>query len=162
LIAANIANTWHLTSMNGGDVNGPANAAYSSFENLTGGVNNDSFIFSPAGGVSGTLNGGGGAGIDTLDYGLFTAPLIVILTPSATNTNSVAGFRNIIGGSGDDLLIGSTLANTITGNNGRDILMGGGGADNLDGGGGEDILIGGNTTWDGSLTDLTNIRARWI
>jgi len=47
------------------------------------------------------------------------------------------------GGSGDDLLIGNALANTLTGNGGKDDLFGGSGGDSLDGGAGDDQVFGG-------------------
>ena len=51
--------------------------------------------------------------------------------------------ENIIGGYGDDILTGSSLANIVTGGPGRDTLNGGVGNDTLNGGGSDDRLYGG-------------------
>ena len=53
-----------------------------------------------------------------------------------------AKVANVIGGSGEDLVRGNEIANTLFGKNGNDQLIGGGGADNLYGGLGADRLVG--------------------
>lgn len=57
------------------------------------------------------------------------------------------------GGSGNDLILGGTNADTITGGDGDDCILGGDGSDDLDGGSGNDILLGGND--DDTLTGNT-------
>ena len=52
--------------------------------------------------------------------------------------------ENATGGSGNDVLIGNSAANTITGNNGNDTLIGRGGNDILRGGAGVDTVVGGD------------------
>jgi Ca2+-binding RTX toxin-like protein len=47
------------------------------------------------------------------------------------------------GGDGDDILIGSDGADTLTGGAGDDVLLGGAGLDVLDGGPGDNIVIQG-------------------
>jgi Ca2+-binding RTX toxin-like protein len=47
------------------------------------------------------------------------------------------------GGSGNDLIVGNELGNTLAGNGGKDDLFGGGGDDSLDGGLGDDAVFGG-------------------
>jgi len=62
---------------------------------------------------------------------------------AVTNTFVPDYYKNIQdirGGGGNDILIGSTGANTIYGGSGNDILGGGGGGDRLDGGGGTDTV----------------------
>ncbi len=49
----------------------------------------------------------------------------------------------IIGGSGDDYLIGTPLADLIDGGAGNDTLLGGGGLDTIYGGNGNDLIVGG-------------------
>lgn len=46
-----------------------------------------------------------------------------------------------IGGSGNDHLVGTALAETLVGHHGNDTLIGGGGADGLRGGGGDDTFV---------------------
>jgi hypothetical protein len=57
--------------------------------------------------------------------------------------DSDAKIENAEGGSGDDVLIGNALDNTLTGNAGNDLLSGSDGDDSLFGGAGEDRLSGG-------------------
>src|SRR5207237_1047365 len=59
LVALNATNTWTLTGMNAGTLNGQA---FAGMENLTGGTGNDNFIFINSGsGVTGTITGNGGS-----------------------------------------------------------------------------------------------------
>ncbi len=49
--------------------------------------------------------------------------------------------ENAVGGGGDDMIIGNSVANILTGNAGNDTLIGGDGVDSLIGGLGNDIFI---------------------
>jgi serralysin len=49
--------------------------------------------------------------------------------------------ENAFGGSGNDLLIGNAVANTLKGGAGNDLIYGGGGADKLWGGAGSDTFV---------------------
>lgn len=89
-------------------------------------------------------------------------------------------FENVVGGSGNDILMGNSLANTLTGKAGNDILVGNAGNDKLPGGAGRDILIGGRgadvlkggadeeiliagrTTSDALFSNLSDLRTEWI
>jgi Ca2+-binding RTX toxin-like protein len=55
----------------------------------------------------------------------------------------VAGFIQLTanGGSGADVLVGSTGNDTLSGGDGDDVLLGGPGADVLDGGPGDDLVL---------------------
>ena len=56
-------NTWNVTGANAGDV---AGVSFDGFENLNGAVDNeDTFVFAPAGGLTGVVDGGAG-GFDSL------------------------------------------------------------------------------------------------
>ncbi len=77
----------------------------------------------------------GGSGSDTINA-------------SASAANTI-----IVGGTGNDRIIGSATA--------RDILIGGLGRDNLLGGGNDDILIAGRTTRDNFLAALDRLMAVW-
>ncbi|MCB1479112.1 MAG: VCBS repeat-containing protein, partial [Rhodobiaceae bacterium] len=81
----------------------------------------------------------GGSGTDTLDYSEDgTGVSINLATNSASGGNAagdtISGFENVTGGSGNDTLTGDANANVITGNGGSDSIFGGGGNDTLSGG----------------------------
>ena len=97
----------------------------------------------------------GGGGDDTLDGGQgndfarYDQSTMGVVASLVTGTASGAdvGFdtlisiENLIGGSGNDLLIGDANANSLNGGDGNDQLDGGAGADALAGGDGSDIYI---------------------
>ncbi|MFM7780334.1 MAG: calcium-binding protein, partial [Alphaproteobacteria bacterium] len=120
----------------------------------------------------------GGAGNDTINGGegndwlsfsdLFAASqgvtvnLLLGTSSGAAGEDSLISIENLIGGSGNDVLIGSTGANTLYGDAGDDTINGGGGADRAEGGAGNDYIYavigvdvgiggGGNDTLDTSL-----------
>jgi hypothetical protein len=163
LIGANQANTWNITANNGGNLNGAAAFAFVSFENLVGGTGADTFKFSNARSVSGSVNGGGGA--DTLDYSAFTTGVKVNLARGQMTANgvtaAVSNILNVTGGSAADLLVGDGANNTLIGNGGNNVLIGGGGADTLTGGAGQDLLIAGTTSYDSIAAALDAIYASW-
>jgi Ca2+-binding RTX toxin-like protein len=75
----------------------------------------------------------------------WTAGVIVdLVAGTATATGGVSGIRNVIGGNGDDILIGDGADNLLSDGNGNDIVIGGGGDDTLQVGSGRDILLGGS------------------
>ncbi len=90
-----------------------------------------------------TLNGG--LGSDTATYENATAGLTATLdtTLGVVNTGEATGdtyanIENLKGSIYDDILIGNTIANTLTGSAGNDKLVGGDSNDTLDGGDGID------------------------
>ncbi len=102
------ANTWAITGDNQGTIN--TNISFINVQNLTGGANQDTFNFSDGGSVSGTVQGGGGD--TTLDYSSYTSSVNVNFgTNAATGTGSAKNYNNVIGGSGNNTLTGSS-ANT--------------------------------------------------
>jgi Ca2+-binding RTX toxin-like protein len=131
-------------------VNGVAEDTISNIENLIGGSGNDTLTgdqnanFFRGGLGADVLNGG--AGIDTADYSDKTASVAVTLNAATATDVTVAGIvedsirniENLIGGSGNDVLMGDSQANRLEGGTGDDLLRGGGGADVLDGGAGID------------------------
>jgi Ca2+-binding RTX toxin-like protein len=92
-------------------------------------------------GTEGTDTFVGGGGNDTVDYSGRSEDLTITLdnqaNDGATDENDwiQADVENVIGGDGDD---------TIVGNDQRNRLDGGGGDDHLTGNGARDVLIGGN------------------
>jgi Ca2+-binding RTX toxin-like protein len=161
LTGSNAVNYFLVTGADAGQlsaVGGPV--LFSSFENLLGQGGYDIFAFAAGPGISGRIDGGGGAR-DTLDYSALTTGVTVNLQSGSTTNvaGGISGIENVIGGSGNDLVIGDAADNLLQGNGGRDILIGALGADELNGGDGEDLLLGGATLYDldidawGSVTD---------
>ena len=88
----------------------------------------------------------GGKGIDTASYATRRAAVRVSLDNKANDgmrgekDNVRTDVENITGGHGNDLLIGSRLANILRGGNGNDTLIGNSGKDRLLGGPGKNVL----------------------
>ena len=110
-----------------------------------GGTGNDVFILDPDHELpDGTLIDGG-FGSDTLDYSKYITTVNVNLAlGTATGKFTYVGFENVIGGSGNDILVGDDNDNELTGGTGDDRLTGGGGNDRLMGGDGNDIYYFGD------------------
>jgi Ca2+-binding RTX toxin-like protein len=160
---------------------------FEDFENLTGGNENDTFVFSAAGSITGQIDGQGGN--NTLDYSDYPAMVMVgLIAGSATGTGGISNIQNVygsqtatnilfgneednilvggnlpdilLGGDGNDILLGGGGDDGLAGGNGRDIVAGGSGEDDIYGDAGDDILISGNTSYD-DITDYYNITA-WV
>src|SRR4029077_119067 len=88
----------------------------------------------------------GGTGADWAYYNDKTTAVSVTLAGAANASVKVNGvvedavrnIENVLGGSGNDVLVGDGLANSLYGNGGNDVLRGGLGNDVLDGGTGTD------------------------
>jgi hypothetical protein len=144
LIGRNVANTWMITGLNVGSVNG--DFTFTRFANLTGGSANDIFQFSDGAAVSGLVDGK--ASTNTLDYSAYTTSVYVnLLTGAATGTGGIANFRRVLGGQANDILVGDNLTNVLLGQGGRNLIIGEGGADTLTAGSGGDLLIAGRTSF---------------
>ena len=119
-------------------------------EDLVGGGGNDTLV---GNGSANVLDGGpandemrGLGGSDTVDYSARTDWVVVDLSDAAAIDGGEDEFdtvdadvENVLGGAGDDLLIGAAQANALDGGGGDDELDGGGGADVLSGGAGFDV-----------------------
>ena len=109
LVAADADNTWVLSAADAGSLN---EQSFSEIENLTGGAANDTFIFA-GGSISGTIDGG--AGINTFDYSSRTDRVTLNLqSGAATDVVALVNVTRMIGGSGDDILIGRDEDSTWT------------------------------------------------
>jgi Ca2+-binding RTX toxin-like protein len=112
-----------------------------------------------------TLEGGtgndtldGGSGSDTAAYAYRASALVATLASSGTvtinvgsgDTDVLIAIENVLGGSGNDTLVGDAAVNRLAGWSGDDLLSGGGDNDNLDGGAGVDTADYGYAT--GALT----------
>jgi Ca2+-binding RTX toxin-like protein len=111
-------------------------------EKIIGSNFDDSFIA-----ASSNVSFSGGAGIDTVSYQPDLRSIIVDLSLGKANDGSGIGIlssvENVVGGLGNDVLIGDSNTNKLTGGNGNDSLKGNAGDDVLSGGAGNDILFGG-------------------
>ncbi|NBZ89921.1 M10 family metallopeptidase C-terminal domain-containing protein [Stagnihabitans tardus] len=112
-------------------------------DTLTGAAGNDTV----QGGLGlDTLDGG--TNTDTLDYSDKTTEVVALLNGSTFFAVTVGGviedqirnFENLIGGSGNDRLVGDGQANLIEAGAGNDKMQGLGGADTFDGGTGADLV----------------------
>jgi T5SS/PEP-CTERM-associated repeat protein/VCBS repeat-containing protein len=96
----------------------------------------------------------GGPGVDTVKYVSATQTIIVDLTAGtaygdpAIGVDTLTSIENVVGGSGNDVIIGNEVANNLQGGPGDDQLAGQGGDDVLDGGQGTDVAI-----FSGKLSD---------
>lgn len=111
-------------------------------ENIIGGSGDDLLVGNePANRLD------GGAGNDTVSYEGRQSAVNVTLDGAANDghigedDNAIA--ENVIGGNGDDLLVGDGNTNRLDGGPGNDTLDGAAGNDTLNGGDGADTLIGG-------------------
>jgi hypothetical protein len=161
LIGADTPNSWNITGQNNGTVN---SFAFTGFQYLTGGAAADTFFLQPGGGVSGTVDGGGGS--NTLDYSHYSGDVTVDL-PLGTATRIGGGIKNlqnVTGSIGNDMIVGDANANVLIGGTGRNLVIGGGGADSIRtvaANTGDNILIGGTTSYDTNLAALSAIFAEW-
>lgn len=140
LSAANVENlTYTGAAAFAGTGNTLANA-------ITGGAGADTLT---GGAGADTLDGGDG--IDAVSYAAMTAGLTLNLATPAANTGDAQGdvLLNV------ELIVATTLADSLTGDGGNnwfqagtgnDTLQGGGGADTLDGGAGTDTVTYTNST----------------
>jgi Ca2+-binding RTX toxin-like protein len=158
IVGSNADTVWTLTGPNAVTVDG---LSLSGFQSLTGGSGKDRFVFLTGGGVSGSIDGGGG--VNTFDYSQFVGDITVnLMIGTATGVGqSVSNIQNVTGSIGNDLIVGNAQANALTGGTGRNIIIGGGGSDTITGGGGDSILIGGTTAWDADPTALAALMAEW-
>ncbi len=158
-------------------------------DTLVGGPGDDAYYFQTSSGSDlDKITEFAGQGTDTLRFNNQTVAIKINLGVTSNQDvrstqrirlSSGAAIENVIGGSGDDILIGNTLNNTLTGNdgndvlvgangndtlsggNGRDILIGGRGLDNLNGGADDDILVAGYSNSDARISDLTAFQTEW-
>ena len=130
---------------------------YGNHENnyLSGGDGNDSLL---GGHGDDILSGGrgidyfdGGPGIDTADFSYTSSSFQADLsqdqvTFTSGTEESIFYIENIIGGGGNDTLIGDSGKNILSGGQGNDSLLGGGGNDVIIAGTGRDTIDGGSGT----------------
>lgn len=130
----------------------------SDIENLTTGSGNDTITGSSADNVFDAGLGAdvvnGGSGSDTITYASRTSNLSVSIngtandgvTSPAEGDNVTTTMENVIGGSGNDTLSGSTFDNKLVGGDGTDTLTGSSSNDVIVPGAGTDSFTGGSGT----------------
>jgi hypothetical protein len=119
------------------------------FEDLAGGAGNDVLEGNAADNVFYASNGAdhidGRGGNNTFNASGWTEHSTIDLNSTAGNafaTASLTNIQNAIGGSGDDFIYGTAVANRLEGGGGNDVLRGGGGNDTIVGGAGDrDVAV---------------------
>lgn len=108
LIGPNSDNTWNVTALGAGSLNG---AVFSHFTNLTGGSGDDSFIISGIGNISGMIDGGAHSSADSVNYAASSNVVSIALGVDVSNVEV------LVGGGADYTLAAANVPNTwvITG-----------------------------------------------
>lgn len=120
----NATQTWNVTNDNAGNVIGitgvTGSLTFATIQSLTGGNNNDSFVFSDDKVVSGIVDGGAG-GTNILNFANYTTATNVNLTSSSASgfTGTTSGSINPTGGFTriTNIVGSSTAASTLTSGN---------------------------------------------
>ena len=109
-----------------------------------------------------TANLSGGDTGDVLRASAFTLGKVT-LVGGAGDDLLLGGSKDdsLVGGTGNDVLIGGEGNDSLEGGDDRDLLIGGAGADSLFGGDGDDILIGGTCSLSSNIVALAEIMAEW-
>ena len=144
-------------TVDGGDGNDTISAGNGGNETLMGGKGNDQLY----GGKGDDSMAGGdgndlfyvGAGKDTIDGGTGTNGVTYFYDTKDVNVNLMTGvdqkgdvltnISNVVGGSGNDMLVGNNSGNLLNGYLGNDFIVGGAGNDYIDGGDGNDTIHSG-------------------
>lgn len=95
LVGPDLDSTWEISGADAGTLN--SQIRFSSVENLTGGSDADTFLFSDGAAIAGNVDGGGSED-DTLDYSAYT--LIAnanLITGTATGTGGINSIEAVVG-----------------------------------------------------------------
>src|SRR5205085_1192753 len=112
-----LVTTFDVTGTNSGSITDTSGAfMFSSFENLTGGSDDDTFHLATGGSLTGSIDGGDGS--NTLSYfgrpSSLTAVTVNLQTSTATDIGGTfAGIGDFVGGSGSDTIVGRDLVTTF-------------------------------------------------
>jgi Ca2+-binding RTX toxin-like protein len=153
-----VADTFDIFSFNDCAIN---NVAFFGFANLTGGTVSNDFVFADGQGVSGKITGAG-TGFNGLDYSRYTSGIYVNLhAGTATGTGGISKINAVVGGSGNDILVGYGSGVLLQAGSGNDLLIGGSGSATIVSGSGQDIVIAGSTNYDTNAAALQAIENYW-
>ena len=136
---------WQINAQNSGTYqSGNIVLTFICIESLKGGLLDDYFRFRNGASLGGSIDGVGG--INTLDYSDYRTDIEVDLEAGTAShvAGGISGIVNVIGGYGNDYIVGDDKDNILKGGPGNDRLYGGDGDDILDGGAGDDYLDGGD------------------
>ncbi len=114
LTGTNTGSTYTVSGANSGTVNdGVATTTFSGVRNLVGGTGADGFAIADTGSLAGSINGGGGAGVNTLNLSARTAAADFGLASASSGTASgvTGGYTNVT------TLVGNAAISTLTGTN---------------------------------------------
>ena len=144
LSGTNDPGVWTVTPTGGSYTSASRTLTFASIETLSGSGYDDTFIIKNGVTLPGSIDGRGGT--DTLDFSDFLTDLEVTLENGYVNVfhGGVTSIENVIGGAGNDILVGDDNDNVIDGGAGNNILAGEGGDDTLWSGTGYNILYGGD------------------
>ncbi|MCX7048367.1 MAG: hypothetical protein NTX50_23140, partial [Candidatus Sumerlaeota bacterium] len=118
--ATNQPQTWHITAIGIMEISG---AWFTGIRNLQCGADADTILFEPDAALAGVIDGGAGAA-NTLDYSKCYDDLAINLAAgTATGTNGIRNFRNVLTGSGDDTITADGQDNALTGGMGDDTYL---------------------------------------
>jgi hypothetical protein len=102
LTGPDAATTWPILGPNAGDFgSGGAGGSFTDYQNLVGGSGDNTFVFSDAATLSGTITGGGGT--NTLDSSAYsTSEFFAVSGPNAGSgtVGAFSNIQNLIGGAG--------------------------------------------------------------
>ncbi len=141
-----VGGTFQLHVSVRGIVDAPAVFPGSGDDVLIGGSGNDALF--------------GGDGNDTASYVGTTGALLIDLaagTTTGADNDTLNSIESAIGGSGHDVIFGTSGINSLSGGGGNDTFYGRGGNDTFNGGAGSD-LVGYNNTVGALTIDLINNR----
>jgi len=117
-------------------------------DTVSGGAGNDRF-YADGGSLDGSDVFRGDGGEDTVDYRSRTGGVTVTIGNGLADDGAPGegdwvdlDIENVVGGKGDDVLVGSDRRNTIRGRLGNDEIYGGGSGDSIFGDDGNDMLFG--------------------
>jgi Ca2+-binding RTX toxin-like protein len=157
-------NDWFITGINAGSLH---NVSFVNVQNLRGGLPSarDTFHFNDKMLVTGSIVGAPKLGyVATLDYSKYTVPLTVDLKLNVAQVGliftTVKGINDVLGGQGNNILVGN-LNNFLRGGAGRDVLISGGGTTTLQAGTGEAVMTGAHYIFDTNLAKLDAVRTVW-
>jgi len=125
-----------------------------------GGGGDDQFYYGPGADAM-----SGGAGYDYVYF--YDASADLSLTQDGAANDGAAGegdnvgsdIEGLLGGSGNDTIVGGAISNYVDGGDGNDLISGGAGSDNLYGGSGNDVVNGdggGDSVGGGNGDDVVN------
>ncbi len=112
-----VDNEWELSGIQSGRLLN--RLQFSNIENLTGNTGKDEFRVLPGASQFGTVNGGGGTAVDTLNYANFDSSIHIKTPATAPTMNGFAGIESFVGSSFNDTLEGSGTWTITDPNKGR-------------------------------------------